>query len=82
MYNIPRGLTVPTYDLEEKYALLRGLSYLRSRCSRAKIQPCQVTFNGTVRTVLERARLDQPGVIPHMLLRSCINRIDTHVHIL
>ena len=52
MYNIPRGLTVPTYDLEEKYALLRGIPYLRSRCSRAKIQPCQVTFNGIVRTVL------------------------------
>ena len=42
---IPRGLTVPTYDLEEKYALLRGLSYLRSRCSRADTQPCQVTFS-------------------------------------
>jgi len=36
MYNIPRGLTVPTYDLDGKYALLRGIPYLRSRCSRAE----------------------------------------------
>ena len=39
--NIPRRLTVPTYDLEGKYACLltksnRGNPYLRSRCSRAK----------------------------------------------
>ena len=44
---IPRGLTVPTYVLEEKYASVASdrhfkkhvplsLSYLRSRCSRAE----------------------------------------------
>lgn len=49
--NIPRGLTVPTYDLEGKYASSRGNPYLRSRCSRAK--RISIThFFGDVRTVL------------------------------
>ena len=54
---------MPTYDLEEKYASVASdrhfkkhvplsLSHLRSRRGRAKMQPCQVTFNGFVRTVL------------------------------
>ncbi len=49
--NIPRGLTVPTYDLEGEYASSRGNPYLRSRCSRAK--RISIThFFGDVRTVL------------------------------
>ena len=132
---IPRGLTVPTYDLEDEVCMhitisfnsrSLSLSYLRSRCSRADkiaenplktafpeflfirllryyylrsrcslrywgLSGSQASCNGSARrwilfnTFTElwepswSGPGDQPGVIPHMLSRNCINRIETCV---
>ena len=79
---IPRGLTVPTYDLEGKYACLltksnRGNPYLRSRCSRTNTIPLRLF--GRRKPFWYRTRRPTGGLFLHMLSRNCINRIDTRV---
>ena len=64
---------MPTYDLEEKYASSRGLSHLRSRCSRANTIPLRLF--GRRKPFWRRTRRPTGGLFLHMLSRNRINRV-------
>ena len=54
---------MPTYDLEEKYALLRGNSHLRSRCSRAN----KIAENPLKTAIPEFLFIQLPDIITYAL---------------